>query len=234
MKTLVIIPTFNEISTLPILIESLAPMLSEKLMLLVVDDSSPDGTGEYIKRLDDKFIMLLSNSHKKGLGRAYLKGFLWAVSNEFDYIITMDADGSHPVEVIREFLEKKSNDKIIIASRYANAFDFIKYKSWRLWLSGIINNFFRIIFRFPIRDITGGFKCYPVESLKKIVLDNHLSKGFFFQVEILLLLLKANSSFEEISFRFRNRKGGKSKFSINIIMEAVLKTIRYVIKRQIN
>jgi len=229
LRILIIIPTYNEISTLPALMEEIFPVLSDEINVLVIDDSSPDGTGQYIRHLRDKYVFLMENSTKIGLGRAYLKGLRWAVKKDYDYVITMDADGSHPTELIRKLLNLAKPDKVIIGSRYRSTFDFMKYGMWRIWLSGIVNNIYHIIFRTPFRDVTGGIKCYPVALLNKIPLTKKMPKGYFFQVEILLLLKDAGAKFEEIYFEFHERKGGKSKFSINIVMEAIIRSIRYLL-----
>lgn len=222
MKALVIIPTYNEIQNAPkIVLEVLKqdPMLD----VLVVDDNSPDGTGKAIREIQviEPRVHLLQRTGKLGLGSAYVAGFKFGISNHYDYIFEMDADFSHDPIMIPQMLEAIKNNDLVIGSRYVNGVNVVNWPIFRLFLSYGASKYVRTITGMPIKDPTGGFKCFRREVLESIDLNDILSDGYSFQIEMNYRTWLKKYRIQEISIIFYERSNGQSKMSKHIIWEAI-------------
>jgi dolichol-phosphate mannosyltransferase len=221
-KTLVIIPTFNEVENLPKLLPEVFSR-DDNINVLVVDDNSPDGTAAYVEKemKSNERLHLIRRSEKSGLGTAYLAGFKYALENNYDYIFEMDADFSHDPNEIPKFLEEIQNYDLIIGSRYKNGVNVINWPMRRLLLSWFANFYTRIITGMPIKDATGGYKCFRRRVLDSIDLNEVKSNGYAFQIEMNFKAWKKGFKIKEISIIFVDRMKGKSKMSKKIVREAI-------------
>ncbi|MDH7605925.1 MAG: polyprenol monophosphomannose synthase [Melioribacter sp.] len=222
MKTLVIIPTYNELDN----VQKLIPYIIEKypeLDILIVDDNSPDGTANYVEELSksEPRVKLIKREKKLGLGTAYVEGFKYMLSNGYDAVIQMDADYSHDPKEIKNFLKKIKDYDLVIGSRYINGVRVINWPIRRLLLSYFANLYTRIITGVPIKDATGGFKCIKRNVLESINLDEIRSNGYSFQIEMNFLAWKKKFKIIEIPIVFVERVQGSSKMSKKIVREAV-------------
>ena len=222
-KTLVIIPTYNERENIH---EVLRRVLSQHLELdvLVVDDNSPDGTGDMIAGLvqSDPHIKLLRRAGKLGLGTAYIAGFQYALANGYDLVFEMDADLSHDPDDIPRFLEAVKQAHLVIGSRYITGVNVINWPLSRLLLSYFASVYARVITGLPVRDTTGGFKCFRREVLETIDLPRVHAGGYGFQIEMNWRTWMAGFLIKEIPIVFTDRTVGKSKMSKAIVREAVI------------
>ena len=223
MKSLVIIPTYNEKDNIRNVIERLQALPIE-LDILIIDDNSPDGTADIVRELqaDDPHIFMINRPAKLGLGTAYITGFRWALERNYEYILEMDADLSHnPDDVPKLIQECKGGYDLVIGSRYCNGVNVINWPIKRLLLSYGANKYTRMITRMPIMDATAGFKCYRREALAAINLDRVKSSGYSFQIEMHFRVWDAGFKIKEIPIIFIERSEGLSKMSKNIVWEAV-------------
>ncbi len=222
MKALVIIPTYNEKENLPLIVpEVLARDL--RISVLIVDDNSPDGTGQIAAQMAavNPRIHVLHRPEKAGLGRAYLSGFKWALERDFDRIFEMDADFSHNPKYLPEFLKATEDADLVLGSRYISGVNVINWPMSRLLLSYFANVYSRIVTGLPVRDSTGGFKCFRREVLDAIDLDNIHSNGYAFQIEMSFRAWKKGFRMQEIPIVFTDREQGHSKMSKHIVREAI-------------
>lgn len=222
MKALVIIPTYNEKENLPLIVpEVLARDL--RISVLIVDDNSPDGTGQIAAQMAavNPRIHVLHRPEKAGLGRAYLSGFKWALERDFDRIFEMDADFSHNPKYLPEFLKATEGADLVLGSRYISGVNVINWPMSRLLLSYFANVYSRIVTGLPVRDSTGGFKCFRREVLDAIDLDNIHSNGYAFQIEMSFRAWKKGFRLQEIPIVFTDREQGHSKMSKHIVREAI-------------
>ncbi|MAT58426.1 MAG: dolichyl-phosphate beta-D-mannosyltransferase [Ignavibacteriae bacterium] len=221
-KTLIIIPTYNEIEN----VTKLIPLLLEMypfIHILIVDDNSPDGTAEYVFKLsqNDERIKLLKRARKLGLGTAYVAGFKYMLENNYDLAFEMDADFSHDPKEIKNFLEAAEENDLVIGSRYINGVNVINWPMMRLLLSWFANKYTRFITGMPLCDSTGGFKCFRREVLQSINLDKIRSNGYAFQIEMNFKAWKKGFKLKEIPIIFVDRVQGTSKMSKKIVHEAI-------------
>ena len=231
-KTLVIIPTYNEISNISELINRILDV-DYSLDILFIDDNSPDGTGDFLKNISKEKgnIHLISRSGKMGLGTAYISGFKWAIANDYDYVLQMDADLSHNPSDIIELLKHIKDYDLVIGSRYLNGFNVVNWPLRRLLLSYFANLYTRILTGLPLYDSTGGFKCFQIHVLKNINLDQVVSEGYSFQIEMNYLSWIDNNKIKEISIIFTDRTVGDSKMSRKIILEAIFRVPKIMLER---
>lgn len=222
MKTLVIIPTYNEREN----IERIVPLVLDKdpsIHVLIVDDGSPDGTGQiadFLAKEDDR-IFVIHRKNKSGLGTAYITGFKFALQRSYDLIFEMDCDFSHDPKYIPHFLEAIRDSDLVLGSRYISGVNVINWPMSRLLLSYYANVYSRIITGLPVKDATGGFKCYRREVLEAIELDKVKSNGYSFQIEMSFRAWKKGFKIKEIPIVFEDRRLGQSKMSKKIVREAV-------------
>lgn len=221
MRTLVIIPTYNEIENIGTVLREVLS-LSPDIDILVIDDNSQDGTGEYVDEFSkkEKRVSIIHRERKLGLGTAYKLGFQYAMDKKYDYIFEMDADLSHNPKDIPRFLEKIKGCDLVIGSRYKNGVSVVNWPMSRLLLSYFANIYARIITGVPIRDLTAGFKCYRREVLEAMDLKKIQSDGYGFQIETVFWAHKKGFNIEEIPIIFVDRVEGTSKMSKHIIWEA--------------
>ncbi|MEY4993831.1 MAG: hypothetical protein RIS82_953 [Actinomycetota bacterium] len=222
MKTLVIMPTFNEI-------ESLANAASElrefcpDVDLLIVDDNSPDGTGHLADRLatKDPQIFVLHREEKGGLGAAYLAGFAWAFERDYQTVVEMDADGSHRAIDLPRLLEKASQADLVIGSRWVSGGAVVNWPAYRKAISRIGNLYANLMLRTGIKDMTAGFRAFNVQFLKSLDLQGVAARGYAFQVEMALRTAKAGGVVVEVPITFVERTLGASKMTTAIVLEAL-------------
>lgn len=223
-KALIIFPTFNEKENIERIIKEVLE-IDSRINVLVVDDNSPDGTGQIVDRLasENERINILHRQQKRGLGRAYIAGFRWGIEREYDYIFEMDADFSHDPKYVSDFLNTIEDYDLVLGSRYISGVNVINWPMGRLLLSYYANFYTRIVTGLPVRDATGGFKCFRREVLENIDLDAVRSNGYIFQIEVSMRAWKKGFRIKEIPIIFVDRVHGTSKMSKKIVREAVWK-----------
>jgi|TARA_B110000444_G_C18766014_1_gene560010 dolichol-phosphate mannosyltransferase len=229
-KALVIIPTYNELENVPLILDKVLN-LSISFDILFVDDNSPDGTAELVKDYIKKYstrVFLESKNKKEGLGKAYTHGFYWALSNDYQYIFEMDADLSHdPNDLVRMYQKiDGSNCDVIVGSRYINGINVLNWPLSRIILSYTASIYSRMITGLPVMDATSGFVGYKREVLEKINLKSILFNGYAFQIELKFKAYKNNFKILEIPIIFRDRIYGESKMNGDIILEAIFGLIK--------
>ncbi len=229
-KALVIIPTYNELDNISIVLDEVLT-LSYSFDILVVDDNSPDGTSDIVNQYINKFkerVFLLSRKSKEGLGKAYTEGFLWALENNYNYIFEMDADLSHnpkDLERMHQALEK-SNCDVVVGSRYVNGVNVVNWPLSRIILSYFASIYSRVITGLPVKDATSGFVGYKNIVLRTINLKTLLFNGYAFQIELKFKAFKNGFKILEIPIIFKDRERGDSKMNGDIIYEAVFGLIK--------
>jgi dolichol-phosphate mannosyltransferase len=220
--TLVIIPTYNERDNLPQVVERLMS-LPVPVDMLVVDDNSPDGTGQLADQMAEanQRVHVLHRQNKEGLGRAYCAGFQWALEHKFEFILEMDGDLSHNPADIPAFLEAARNADLVLGSRYSNGIRVINWPLNRLMLSLMAAKYVRIITGMPFTDPTGGFKCFRRRTLQSLDLENVRSNGYSFQIEMTHKVWRQGLRVAEVPIIFTDRFQGRSKMSGKIVQEAL-------------
>jgi dolichol-phosphate mannosyltransferase len=226
MKSLVIIPTYNEAMNIEKIIKEVLKQPFD-INVLVVDDNSPDGTSEVVKSLSEfeKKVFLLKREKKGGLGRAYVAGFKWAIErNCYDVVFEMDADFSHDPDEIYLFFDALSEGyDVVCGSRYINGLRVLNWDLKRLFLSLGGNIYARIVTGVPLTDLTGGYNCYRIDVLKKINPERISSNGYSFQIEMKAKSYYYGFKIKEVPITFRDRYEGTTKMSGGIINEAFFK-----------
>ena len=225
LEALIIIPTFNERENIEALIKSIKALnVGAELGVLVVDDNSPDGTGKFLDELSktDDRIHVIHRPSKLGLGSAYIAGFKWALGRpDVKYVFEMDADFSHDPSAIPHFLKEIENADVVLGSRYYNGVTVVNWPLSRLILSVGANIYTRIVTGMPLKDATGGFKCFRREVLERLPLGRIKSDGYSFQIEVNFISWKKGFRIKEIPIVFVDRAAGASKMSRRIVLEAV-------------
>ncbi|NLK50774.1 MAG: polyprenol monophosphomannose synthase [Candidatus Cloacimonetes bacterium] len=222
MKTLIIIPTYNERENIGRMLDYVLSHNPE-LEILVIEDNSPDGTAAIVKKAmeSNPRIHLIERSGKLGLGSAYVTGFRYALERGFSYIMEMDADFSHNPDDIPRLLEAAKKYDLVIGSRYVQGVNIVNWPFKRLLISYFASKYVRVITGMPIKDPTGGFKCFNRRVLESIDLDAILSDGYAFQVEMNFRAWVKGFRIKEVSIVFTDRVDGVSKMSRRIVWEAV-------------
>lgn len=222
-KALIIIPTFNEAENIVNIINELVAINYEEVTIeiLVVDDNSSDGTAMLVKNLNYKRVHIIERPSKLGLGTAYIRGFKFAIENNFDYVFEMDADFSHDPKAIPAFLDKLKEYDLVIGSRYIQGIAVVNWPLRRLMISIGASYYSRMITFLPVKDVTAGFMSYRVDSLKQIDLDKVKSNGYSFQIEMKFRMWKKGFKLIEIPILFVDRRAGVSKMSHKIVYEAM-------------
>jgi dolichol-phosphate mannosyltransferase len=231
-RAIIVMPTYNErqnLETMATRIRSATPEVD----LLVVDDNSPDGTGDLADKLaeTDSRVHVLHRTEKAGLGRAYIAGFNWALERDYDLIIEMDADGSHRPEDLPRLLqgaaEMGSDGGVVIGSRYVPGGSVVNWPKHREILSKGANIYIRIMLGTSIKDATGGYRVYRAATLRKIDLSNVESAGYSFQVDLTLRVLQAGLTVTEVPITFVERELGASKMSSSVIRESFFRVAQW-------
>lgn len=221
-RFLVIVPTYNEAQNLPQIVPAILRQ-DPRLEVLVVDDNSPDGTGDLADRMaaTKPRVHVLRRPAKEGLGRAYIAGFRWALARGYDAVFEIDADFSHDPSFLPEFLKFIEDYDLVIGSRYATGVNVINWPISRLLLSLGANLYARLVTGLPLTDSTGGFKCFRRQVLEAIDLDQVRSNGYAFQIEMSFRAWRKGFRLKEIPIIFHDRVEGQSKMSRRIVREAI-------------
>lgn len=222
-KAIIVVPTYNELANLSVLLGKVLA-LPIPMDLLIVDDNSPDGTGALADALaaEHPCLHVLHRREKKGLGRAYLDGFAWALARGYEFIFEMDADLSHDPNDLPRLLAAAQNADLVIGSRYIDGIRIINWPLRRLILSTGAAFYVRLVTGMPFTDPTGGFKCFRVQTLKQIDLASARSNGYSFQIELTHRIWRKGLVIKEIPIIFTERAQGASKMSGHIVREAIL------------
>ena len=221
-RYLVCVPTYNERANLPLIVPAILAQ-DPRLEVLVIDDGSPDGTGDLADELAtaDPRVNVLHRSAKQGLGRAYLAGFEWGLERGYDFIFEMDADFSHDPAFLPRFIEAIQSADVVIGSRYKQGVNVINWPISRLLLSLGANQYARVVTGLPITDSTGGFKCFRRKVLEAIDFSRVRSNGYAFQIEMSYRAWRKGFKLVEIPIVFTDRVEGHSKMSRKIVREAI-------------
>jgi dolichol-phosphate mannosyltransferase len=222
MTAVVCLPTYNERENLEPMIRALG---AHRVRVLVIDDNSPDGTGEIADRLaaDLDYVDVLHRERKEGLGPAYLAGFRHALAGDAELVIEMDCDFSHDPADVPRLIAAAENADLVLGSRYVPGGRVENWGAVRRFVSAGGSLYARVFLGVPIRDLTGGFKCFRREVLERLDLDRIHAKGYAFQIELTYRALRAGFRVIEIPIRFADREVGSSKMSRAIVLEAVWK-----------
>ncbi len=227
MKTLIVMPTFNEAENLPLLVQAIFGLEGVDISLLVVDDNSPDGTGKIADLLAEQYPGRLSVMHrqgKQGLASAYIQGFQQAMQTDAEAIGMMDSDFSHAPEKLPEMIAAMADADLVIGSRYVSGGSVDKnWPVWRKGLSAFGNLYARTILGLPVKDVTTGYRLWRSEKMRTFPLDKVLSSGYIFLVEMAYLAHKLGFRITEVPIYFADRKWGESKMNLRIQMEAAFR-----------
>ncbi len=229
----VILPTYNEVANIEALVTAVLEVLPPSRRVLIVDDSSPDGTGEIATRLagEDDDVEVLHRPHKAGLGPAYIAGFSRALAAGAELVVEMDADFSHSPADLPRLLEAARDADLVIGSRYVPGGAVTEWGALRRAISRGGSIYARSVLGVTVRDLTGGFKCFHREVLEAIDLDSIQSRGYAFQVETTYRAIRAGFRVAEVPITFRDRRVGASKMSRDIVAEAIWKVPAMRIRR---
>ena len=222
-RALVIVPTYNERENIGRLVDAVLRQ-DGRLEVLVVDDGSPDGTGQIVAEIEaaDSRVHLLEREKKMGLGTAYIAGFRWALERDYQYVLEMDADFSHDPSHLPQFLRAIEDADLVLGSRYQQGrVTVVNWPIGRLLLSYAANLYARGVTGLPVWDATGGFKCFRRSVLEAIDLSRVRSNGYAFQIEMSYRAWKRNFRIAEIPIVFVDRSEGTSKMSKSIVREAI-------------
>tara|TARA_B100001971_G_scaffold129103_1_gene119134 strand:+ start:192450 stop:193178 length:729 start_codon:yes stop_codon:yes gene_type:complete len=231
-KSLLIIPTYNEIDNIKKMLDTLHGLYPE-LSVLIIDDGSPDGTADIVKDYQKNWptLHLIQREGKLGLGTAYIAGFRFALEKAYEYIFEMDCDFSHDPNDIPTLLEAAQTNDLIIGSRYINGIRIINWPMRRLLLSYFAGVYTRIITGMTVLDATGGFKCFKRNALESLNLDKVFSNGYSFQIELNFKVWSKGLKVKEVPIVFTERRDGESKMSGGIVFEAVFAVIKLRLRK---
>jgi dolichol-phosphate mannosyltransferase len=234
MKSIVVIPTYNEIENISKIILAVLAK-KDNFHILVVDDQSPDGTAKVVKELmkTNNRVFIEERKEKSGLGTAYIHGFKWAIKKNYDYVFEMDADFSHSPDDLPRLLHNciQSEVDLCVGSRYVPGGKIIDWPKSRYWLSYYASLYVRFVLGIKIKDTTAGFKCYSRKVLEKIDLDNIWFVGYAFQIEMKYSAIKLGFNVKEIPIHFKDRELGQSKMNIGIFKEAFIGVLKLRTKK---
>jgi len=233
-KNIVIIPTYNEKENIEKIIRKTLS-LEPEFHILVIEDGSPDGTADIVKRLMTEFptrIFIKERKGKLGLGTAYIAGFKWGIENKYDFIFEMDADFSHNPDDLPRLLSACENDgaDLAIGSRYVTGVNVVNWPMGRLLLSYYASKYVRFVTGMSVHDTTAGFKCYRRKVLETLELDKIQFKGYAFQIEMKFNTWKLGFNVKEVSIIFVDRTEGTSKMSKGIVKEAIFGVMKLKIQ----
>lgn len=228
-RGIIVIPTYNEIENIEVILEKVFS-LGLGVDILIVDDNSPDKTYAKVQELIDADtyagqLNLFIRQNKEGLGKAYVAGFKWCLERDYVFIIEMDADLSHDPKYLPSFIENIKKYDLVIGSRYVKGGGVVNWSLLRKFISFGGSTYARTILGIGVRDVTGGFKCFKREVLEAIDLDNILSAGYAFQIEMTYRTLLKGFKVKEVPIIFEDRIAGKSKMSKKIFIEALLNVV---------
>ena len=232
---LVVIPTYNERENLEPIVKRLHGALP-KAHVLVVDDGSPDGTGEVADKLaaEDERVHVLHRTEKAGLGAAYVAGFNWGLEHDYAVLVEMDADGSHSPEDLPRMLDALTDADLVIGSRYITGGKVVNWPKSREFFSRSANFYSRVALGMRINDITAGFRAYRREALEKIKLGNVASAGYCFQIDLSVRTVEAGFTVVEVPITFTDRTIGESKMTGDVVREALIRVTKWGLRRRAN
>ncbi len=228
-RVIIVMPTYNERQNLEIMAGRIREAVPDA-DLLVVDDNSPDGTGDLADKLaeTDRHVQVMHRTEKAGLGRAYVAGFSWALERGYDVVVEMDADGSHrPEDLPRLLTALDDGADAVIGSRYVPGGTVVNWPKSREFLSRGANIYNRLMLGIGVRDATGGFRVYRAATLQKIDLNNVQSAGYCFQIDMTLRVLQSGLKLVEVPITFVERERGSSKMSNAVIREAFFRVAQW-------
>ncbi|MGN6197926.1 polyprenol monophosphomannose synthase [Humibacter sp.] len=230
MNVAVIIPTYNEAQNIAWIVGRVRNSVPQATVL-IVDDASPDGTGDIADELaaGDIAVRVLHRAGKEGLGAAYRAGMRWALERGHDVVVEMDADGSHRPEELPRLLDALSTADVIVGSRWVPDGGVIGWPLWRKFISRGGSAYARFALGVPVRDMTGGYRAFTAEALERIDLDGVLSQGYCFQIDMLWHAQVAGLRIKEVPITFPERERGNSKMSSAIVVEAMLRVTGWAI-----
>ncbi len=235
-KSVILLPTYNERENVGVIIPEIFAAHPD-IRVLVIDDNSPDGTGDVVKELKNRYpnLNLLSRPKKEGLGVAYRDGIKRVLEDTaVQKVILMDADGSHDVRYIKDMLALSDTHDLVIGSRYIKGGGIEKWEAWRVALSRWGNIYAWILTGLPVRDLTSGFQCFRADVFSKMDLDHVRASGYAFQIDMKYHAIRdAKASVVEIPILFRTRRGGESKMTRHIIREGLTTPLRLFRKRML-
>lgn len=228
IRTIVILPTYDEQESVAGIIRRIRRSVPEA-HVLVVDDNSPDGTGDVAEEISrsDVHVHVLHRARKQGLGAAYLAGFTWAVSDGYDAIVECDADGSHHPEELSRLLDALEVQDMVIGSRWIAGGAVVGWPLSRRWLSRAGSGYARMLLGLPQRDVTGGFRAYRAAALQSLMDAGIASEGYCFQIELLWRAQRAGLRIAEVPITFSDRQLGSSKMNAGIVAEAMWRVTRW-------
>jgi dolichol-phosphate mannosyltransferase len=219
MRTLIVIPTYNEKENIQALLTEVLE-LNKQVEVLVVDDNSPDGTSMVVKKMDHPRVHLLLRQTKEGLGRAYVAGFAWGIAKGFEALVEMDADFSHRPVDLQNLLKALETCDFVVGSRYVRGGATVNWGILRKLISKGGGLYSRLILGFPLNDWTGGFNAWRTKVVSAIGVEEIKSNGYSFQIELKYRSLKKGFKGCEVPITFEERRRGKSKMSLKIVVEA--------------
>jgi dolichol-phosphate mannosyltransferase len=221
-KSLLIIPTYNEIDNIEKMLKTLFSLYPQ-INVLILDDGSPDGTATIVKKYQEeqKNLHIIERTGKLGLGTAYITGFKWALERDYQFIFEMDCDFSHDPKDLSRLLEAAQTNDLVIGSRYIDGIRIINWPFRRLLLSYCASIYTRIITGLDVLDVTGGFKCFTRTALEELDLDRVISNGYSFQIELNFKVWSKGLKIKEVPIIFTERRDGQSKMHGGIVKEAI-------------
>ena len=228
--SIIIIPTYNEKENIENIIRAVFA-LEKYFHILIIEDNSPDGTADIVRRMQQEFpdrLFMVERKGKLGLGTAYIAGFKWAIEHQYDYVFEMDADFSHAPADLPRLYQKCANEgyDVAIGSRYVSGVNVVNWPMGRVLMSYFASKYVRIVTGLKVADTTAGFKCFRREVLETIELDKIRFKGYAFQIEMKYTAYKCGFTIKEVPIIFVNRVLGNSKMSGGIFGEALFGVIR--------
>jgi dolichol-phosphate mannosyltransferase len=229
MRALIVIPTYNEIENLQVLLDTVLAVTPEQVEILIVDDNSPDGTGQLADSFASKNsrVHVLHRAKKMGLGTAYVNGFKWGLERPYEAFIEMDADFSHDPKYLSEMLRLLENNDVAVGSRYVSGGGTLNWGLGRKIISRGGSLYARLILSAPIRDFTGGFNGWKRKVLESVEIDTLRSDGYSFQIELKYRAFLKRFQIVEFPIIFEDRKVGKSKMNKRIVLEALGRVWRF-------
>lgn len=227
-RILVIIPTYNEAENIEPIVARLRAAVPEA-HVLVADDNSPDGTGDLADKLaeTDDHVHVMHRRGKEGLGAAYIAGFRWGMDDGYDVLVEHDADGSHQPEQLHRLLAALRDADLVLGSRWVTGGEVVNWPKSRETISRVGSFYSRMMLGVPIRDVTGGYRAFRRKTLEGIGLDDIVSAGYCFQVDMAWRAIKAGFRVVEVPITFVERERGQSKMSQSIVIEAVIRVGRW-------
>ena len=228
MRAIVVVPTYNERANLRELVEKIG-LFASGLHILIVDDNSPDGTGELAEELSRKYprqLFVLHREKKEGLGKAYVAGFKYVLERGYDYILQMDADLSHDPQYLPRFLAEIETADLVVGSRYLDGISVVNWDLKRLIMSKAAVNYVRLVTRMPLSDATSGFKCWNRRALEAVGFEDTFASGYLFLIELKYRAYRKDFKISEVPIIFVERKNGDSKLDWKVFREAFWGVLR--------